>query len=326
MKTPLLLLLALATFCPALTPSEVSMDMTRDTADAIPDKNYTYSALADMTIRRHWDTDKGRTIDLDFDGRTDKLISVIITYDKPVPDKKAARDAKQIAHGSITWNSLSDESAQKYEMKNAKAAKCGTAYVLMECDYRGKCTRLSLYNALPDRNRALLEAVNVDVNQAAGAMGSNADMLANARILLSGEKKRKEKSAAAPAAATPKEPTEPEETEEEEETARPALMQEPAPRPKTETTEEPDLSTLNKPAVPAEPKERPKGPLDDITPLQWGIGGGALVLLFILWKLCTGRKDDAARLAARASAIRQNSGLTNSTLRARAGAPRRPRR
>lgn len=320
---PILTLLLTAPLCLALTPAEVSMDLTRDSADAKLNKDYTYAALADISVRRHWNSEKGRTIDLDFDGKTDKLICAIITYDKPVPVKKATRDAKEIAQGSVTWKPLPAESAQKYEVENAQAAKVGNVYLIMECDKSGKCTRLALHNSLPDRNRATMTPVDTDVRQASGAMGSNADILENARLLLTSEERRKAQSTAAAAPAPTAEPVAAVAEDEGEET--PALMQEPAPRPKADTTPEPDLSTLNKPAAKAEPKERPKGPLDDITPLHWGIGGGALVLLFILWKLFT-RKDDAARLAARASAIRQDSGLTGSTLRARSGLPPRPRR
>lgn len=320
---PILTMLLTAPLCMALNPAEVSMDLTRDSADAKLNKDYTYAALADISVRRHWESEKGRVIDLDFDGKTDKLICAIITYDKPVPVKKATRDAKEIAQGSVTWKPLPAENAKKYEVENAQAAKVGNVYLIMECDKSGKCTRLALHNALPDRNRATMTPVDTDVKQASGAMGSNADILENARLLLTSEERRKAQSTAAAAPAPTAEPVAAVAEDEEEET--PALMQEPAPRPKADTTPEPDLSTLNKPAAKAEPKERPKGPLDDITPLHWGIGGGALVLLFILWKLFT-RKDDAARLAARASAIRQDTGLTGSTLRARSGLPPRPRR
>lgn len=307
----------------ALNPAEVSMNLTRDSADAELNKDYTYAALADISVRRHWESEKGRVIDLDFDGKTDKLICAIITYDKPVPVKKATRDAKEIAQGSVTWKPLPAENAKKYEVENAQAAKVGNVYLIMECDKSGKCTRLALHNSLPDRNRATMTPVDTDVKQASGAMGSNADILENARLLLTSEERRKAQSTAAAAPAPTAEPVAAVAEDEGEET--PALMQEPAPRPKADTTPEPDLSTLNKPAAKTAPKERPKGPLDDITPLHWGIGGGALVLLFILWKLFT-RKDDAARLAARASAIRQDPGLTGSTLRARSGLPPRPRR
>lgn len=322
-KTYLPMMIMAAPLCMALDPAAVSMDLTRDSADAQLDKNYTYSAMADVSVRRHWESEKGRSIDLDFDGKTDKLICAIITYDKPVPVKKATRDAKEIAQGSVTWKPLPAENAKKYEVENAQAAKVGNVYLIMECDKSGKCTRLALHNTLPDRNRATMTPVDTDVRQASGAMGSNADILENARLLLTSEERRKAKSTAAPAPVTPTATVE-EDTAEPTET--PTLMQDPAPQPKADTTPEPDLSTLNKPAAKPEPKERPKGPLDDITPLHWGIGGGALVLLFILWKLCTGRKDDATRLAARASAIRQDSGLTGSTLRARSGLPPRPRR
>ena len=323
MKTYLPMMLMAAPLCLALDPAAVSMDMTRDTADAQLDQNYTYSALADVSVRRHWEAEKGRTIDLDFNGTTDKLICAIITYDKPVPVKKATRDAKEITKGgSITWKPLPAENAKKYEVENAQASKVGDVYLIMECDKSGKCSRLSLHNTLPDRNRALMTPVDTDVKLATGAMGSNADVVENARLLLTSEERRKAQSTAAPAPVTS---TTTVKDEPEEPTETPTLMQEPAPRPKADTTPEPDLSTLNKPAAKPEPKAHPKGPLDDITPLHWGIGGGALVLLIILWKLFT-RKDDAARLAARASAIRQDSGLTGSTLRARSGLPPRPRR
>lgn len=320
---PILTMLLTAPLCMALNPAEVSMDLTRDSADAKLNKDYTYAALADISVRRHWESEKGRVIDLDFDGKTDKLICAIITYDKPVPVKKATRDAKEIAQGSVTWKPLPAENAKKYEVENAQAAKVGNVYLIMECDKSGKCTRLALHNSLPDRNRATMTPVDTDVKQASGAMGSNADILENARLLLTSEERRKAQSTAAAAPAPTAEPVAAVAEDEGEET--PALMQEPAPRPKADTTPEPDLSTLNKPAAKTAAKERPKGPLEDITPLHWGIGGGALVLLFILWKLFT-RKDDAARLAARASAIRQDTGLTGSTLRARSGLPPRPRR
>ena len=337
MKTYLPMMLMAAPLCLALDPAAVSMDLTRDTADAQLDKNYTSAALADISVRRHWDSEKGRSIDLDFNGTTNKLICATITYDKPVPVKKATRDAKEIAKGgSITWKPLPAENAKKYEVENAQASKVGDVYLIMECDKSGKCTRLSLHNSLPDRNRALMTPVDTDVKLTAGAMGSNADVVENARLLMANEATRKGVTAQA---ATPAEPVE----TEPDDSTEPAVAATPA------TADDDDTETVavqtamgtsyekrSKHQAEAEaPDEQPKkaaetapkGPLDDITPLHWCIGGGALVLLIILWKLCTGNnKDDATRMAIRAAALRQNGGPAGSPLRPSTGMPRRPRR
>lgn len=342
MKTYLPMMLMAAPLCLALDPAAVSMDLTRDTADTQLDKNYTSSALADVSVRRHWDTEKGRCIDLDFNGTTNKLICATITYDKPVPVKKATRDAKEITKsGGITWKPLPAENAKKYEVENAQAAKAGNVYLIMECDKSGKCMRLSLHNSLPDRNRALMEPVDTNAKLATGAMGSNADAVMNARLLLANEATRKGETAQAAAPADTAE-TEPEDSTEPAVAATPVTADdddtetvavqtamgttyEKRPKHHAETAspdDQPQKATAETAGTAAS-----KGLLDDITPLHWCIGGGALVLLIILWKLCTGNnKDDATSMALRAAALRRSSGSAGSPLSPRPGMPRRPRR
>lgn len=330
---PILPLLLAAPLCFALNTSDVSMDLTRDTADTLADKSYTSSVLGDLCVRRHWDSHKGRSIDLDFDSKTNALRCVIITYDAPVPEKKATRDARDITHEKdIVWKSLPAANAAKYEMENARAAKAGNTYLLMECDHKGKCTRLSLHTALPDRNRAAMEPVTLTATSTSGAMGSNAEMQENARILLANEATRKGTSDTADTPADtadtePEDSTEPTVTDtaaddDDTETVavHTAMGTSYEKRPKQHAETETPVEHTQKTA-PA-PKENP---LASIPVEYWGIGAGALVLLIILYSTAARRKE-AERLAARAATIRTQGSFTQSTLRSRAGLPRGPRR
>lgn len=177
----LLLTICLCSTLAALEIGDIPYPLTRDQADAISDKSYSYSLLADGTIRRTWQDDK-KTIVIDFNSSTGEALLIGVTYKKPVSKKDGIADAHalgkdKVADGS-SWDLPKDKAAKQlitdtFGLNNARRKKLtDKAMIFYETNDKGtKVVRVSLFANMPHNNRWTLEAIHPGSSR--NAMGAN---------------------------------------------------------------------------------------------------------------------------------------------------------
>lgn len=323
--------LCLVPFAAAVELTDLSPTLTRTDADANLTKDYAYRVLTDLSVRRIWNLDDNRKLSIDFDPQKDKLICIVVDYKKPVPSKEGTKALLDITKApEAKWNKLSTDKAAKYGVEHAKAMKVDGGYAFMECNTAGKCIRVSLYTQVPTGSRRHLQDLSTS-DYGPTAMGTNQQAVAG-KELLKDEAARLQApnktdlakniaesdtmeddepvAAATPAAAAPE----------------PAVAKETKTDKKGESHKYSEVNTVRKVTVetPADHADDvqallAKYGLDGITPVQWGIGGAALILLFTIIGMMR-RAAERKRLKARAEALaRTDVGVS---LRAAAARPK----
>lgn len=300
--------LCLCSLAGAVELKDLSPALTRTDADANLTKDYAYRVLSDLSVRRIWNLDENRKLTIDFDPKKDQLICIVVDYKKPVSAKQGTQAVLDITKApEAKWNKLSTDKAAKYGVERARALKVDGGYAFMETNSAGKCIRVSLYPKVPSGSRRHLQDVSV-AEYGPTAMGNNAQASAG-KELLADEAKRLQTPNKTDLA---KNVTESDTMEDDE-----PVVTTPEPEPEVTTTETP------KETVKEEPKEKkvkkvatePKGDrgndlqalldklgLGSLTPMQWGIGGAALILLFTIIGMVR-RSAEQKRLKARAEAM-----------------------
>lgn len=305
LKKNLLPACVLASGAWALEISDLHLPMTRTEADESLTKDYTYQVLQDATIRRSWGLD-GKTVTIDFDPVTNEAICIVVTYKPDIARKKGMADAKTMSHGKAEgakWLNTKSAAAKKFGMKNSKVLPLTDgSYLFREEDESGKkFTRLSLFAKAPKGNRWELPTLELDNRTALGTTVQND----NIKELFRDEERRLNSGGAA-VASTETPDVKPKATP----VAKPvvsALGSTPgarkasagtAPKPTKEPEKLADIATAESDDA-EEPTSSPGLAatlgLDHPGSLQYGIGGGILLLLIIL----IGARVSAARRKAR---------------------------
>lgn len=311
MNYALSLTLAAGSLAGAVQLNDLSTTMTRRDADANLTKDYAYRVLSDLTVRRIWNLDDNRKLTVDFNPRNDKLVCIMVDYRRPVTAAEGTKDVLAIAHAEkASWNKLTDDKAQKYGVRNAKAMKVGNAYVFMECNAAGNCIRVSAFTEKPTESRVkMLDVSMTDLGKT--AMGSNNSGSAG-RALQQDEERRlntPNKTDGATAVAgngTPATTVAAAETEDEPEEAGDEV-----------TTETKTGTKKRGKKIAAEAKGDRASDLDNmlaklglegLEPIHY-IGGAVGLILFFTLIGAIRRQAEAKRLAAQAELLRR--GQTN---------------
>lgn len=300
---------AMVSLAGAVELTDLSPDLTRTDADANLTKDYKYRVLSDLSVRRIWNLDENRKLTIDFDPKKDRLICMMVEYKKPVSSKEGTKAILDITKApEAKWNKLSNDKAAKYGVERAKALKVDGGYAFMECNSAGKCIRVSLFREIPKASRRHLQDISVS-DYGPTAMGNNAQASAG-KELLKDEAQRLQTPNKTDLAKNIAES----DTMEDDEPVTNTV--EPEPEPEVTKTEEPvkPVATVEKP-VQKKIDSQPKGDrgndlqalldklgLGSLTPMQWGIGGAALILLFTIIGMVR-RSNEQKRLKARAEAM-----------------------
>lgn len=300
---------AMVSLAGAVELTDLSPDLTRTDADANLTKDYKYRVLSDLSVRRIWNLDENRKLTIDFDPKKDRLICMMVEYKKPVSSKEGTKAILDITKApEAKWNKLSNDKAAKYGVERAKALKVDGGYAFMECNSAGKCIRVSLFREIPKASRRHLQDISVS-DYGPTAMGNNAQASAG-KELLKDEAQRLQTPNKTDLAKNIAES----DTMEDDEPVTNTV--EPEPEPEVTKTEEPvkPVATVEKP-VQKKIDSQPKGDrgndlqalldklgLGSLTPMQWGIGGAALILLFTIIGMVR-RANEQKRLKARAEAM-----------------------
>lgn len=321
----LLASLCLMPFAGAVELTDLSPALTRTDADANLTKDYAYRVLSDLTVRRVWNLDENRKLTIDFDPKKDKLICIVVDYKKPVSSKEGTKAVLDITKApEAKWNKLTPDKAAKYGVERAKALKVDGGYAFMESNTAGKCIRVSLYPQMPKGSRRHLQDIST-ADYGPTAMGNNSQASAG-KELLQDEAKRLQTPNKTDLAKNIAES----DTMEDDE---PVAVTEPTPEPEAVKETTPEPKTVAKEDKPAKKvSTQPQGDrgndleallaklgLDGLTPMQWGIGGAALILLFTIIGMIR-RSAEQKRLRARAAAM-ANMDVTTS-LRASVARPK----
>ncbi len=246
--------------------SDLHLPMTRSEADTALSKDYTYTVLEDMTVRRQW-RQGNRVVSVDFSPKAgDKALLIFIDYRSPVTDTVCDRDAAAILGGEVSeWKRLNSKRAQHLGFKAADGLKIeGGRYCFRELDEQGRITRLAYFAGKPEGVRWELNAE--EHNDGHTAMGSRAD--GSQGFLWKDEERRRGKAAVtASARAT---------------AARAASRSTGQPTAAGEDTavEEPQMMARPKDEVNVFEKIRQL--CAKVTPRQWGIGCGIILVLLLL--------------------------------------------
>ena len=310
----------------AVQLSDLSPTLTRTEADDNLTKDYAYRVLSDLSIRRIWNLDENRKLSIDFDGKTGKLICIVVDYRVPVALEDADRDAADIGKfDNAAWRKFDANKAAKYYMDRSRAMKFDSGYMFQELSGANKCLRLSFFPKPPKENRRHLSEGSTA--SATSALGSSLSGSA-VKTLLQDEETRlytpnktdkaKEKPAPKPVIIEEEEPEEePEIVEEEPETVEEIVE------------DTPQTGVVVKGPVKVKPIKtvKKKGDrssdagsflakmgLDGLKPIHWIlICVGLVVLISIIGAI--GRSNERRKLEQRAARLRQGLNGDKSKLR-----------
>lgn len=317
-------LTCLAMLTPAATAvqlSDLSPTLTRNEADDNLTKDYAYRVLSDLSVRRIWNLDDNRKLSIDFEGKTGKLICIVVDYRVPVSLEDADRDAADIGKfENAAWRKFDANKAAKYYMERSRAIKFDSGYMFQELSGSNKCLRLTFYPKPPKENRRhISEGSTLSSSSAMGSSMSGGAV----KTLLEDEETRlytpnktdKAREKAAPKPVVIEQPEdEPEETPEETDED-------------TDIIEETVEDTTEKVVVQGPVKVKPiksvkkKGDrssdansfmaklgLDGLKPIHWIlIVVGLVVVISIIGAI--GRSNERRKLEQRAARLRNSSSL-----------------
>ncbi len=247
--------------------SDLHLPMTRSEADTALSKDYTYTVLEDMTVRRQWRL-SNRVVSVDFSPKAgDKALLIYIDYRSPVADTVCDRDAAALLGGEVSeWKRLNSKRAQHLGLKKADGLKLeGGRYCFRELDAQERITRLAYFASKPEGVRWQLKAEEHDDGQT--AMGSRAD--GSKGFLWKDEERRRGKAAVMASARAAAERSA------SRTTGRPA-----AAAAEDAAVEEPQM--MARPEEEVSVFEKLRQLCAKVTPKQWGIAGGVILVLLLL--------------------------------------------
>ncbi len=179
----------------ALELSDLHLPMTREEADATLTKDYSYTVLEDMSVRRQWRL-SNRVVSVDFAPKEgDKALLIYIDYRSPVTGVVCDRDVAQLLGSEVEeWQRLNSKRAGKLGMKKAEGVKFDDGrYIFRELDEDNHITRLAYYAGTPKQVRWNLAQDQNDTGVT--AMGNRSD--GSKGFLWKDEARRKESAASA---------------------------------------------------------------------------------------------------------------------------------
>lgn len=313
-------LLLLAPAGMAVQLSDLSPSLDRQAADDNLTKDYAYRVLSDLSVRRIWNLDDNRKLTVDFDGKTGKLICIVVDYRKPVALEEADKDAADIGKfEEAAWRKFSADKAAKYYMNRARAMKFEEGYMFEELSGANKCLRLTFYPKVPKENRRHLSEGST--SNGSSAMGNTLSGSAVKKLLEDEETRlyTPNKTDKPKEVVKPKKPVvvdEPEVEEPEEET--PEVIEEPK-----ETGKVVKAPVKVKPVKTVKQKgDRSKDVdgllaklgLDKLTTMHWVLIGVGLVVLITIISVI-GRNNERKKLEKRAERLRKSPGTLKANIR-----------
>ena len=311
-------LLLLAPAGMAVQLSDLSPSLDRQAADDNLTKDYAYRVLSDLSVRRIWNLDDNRKLTVDFDGKTGKLICIVVDYRKPVSLDEADKDAADIGKfEEAAWRKFSADKAAKYYMGRARAMKFEEGYMFEELSGANKCLRLTFYRNVPKENRRHLSEGST--SGGSSAMGNTLSGSAVKKLLEDEEtrlytanKTDKPKEVAKPKKEqTVVDEPEPEPEPEEPEEETPEVVEEPE-----ETGKVVKTPIKVKPIKSVKQKgDRSKDVdgllaklgLDKLTTMHWVLIGVGLIVLITIISV-VGRNNERRKLEKRAERLRKSPG------------------
>ncbi len=134
--------------------SDVSPSLARSQADFALSKDYKFTILEDNTVRRTWQTDKGE-LSLDFDPRSDSLISVQLAYKNPVTLKEAGRDGRALSDTTdIKWRRAVASKVKHLGFSKALYSKLSNgSFIFVDYNSSEKITHLTIFSKSPKKGR-----------------------------------------------------------------------------------------------------------------------------------------------------------------------------
>ncbi len=314
-------LLLLAPAGMAVQLSDLSPSMDRQAADDNLTKDYAYRVLSDLSVRRIWNLDDNRKLTVDFDGKTGKLICIVVDYRKPVSLDEADKDAADIGKfEEAAWRKFSADKAAKYYMDRARAMKFEEGYMFEELSGANKCLRLTFYPNVPKENRRHLSEGST--SGGASAMGNTLSGSAVKKLL------EDEETRLYTANKTDK-PKEVEKPKKKQEVVDEPKAEEPAEE-TPEVVEEPkETGKVVKAPVKLKPVKtvKQKGDrgkdvdgllaklgLDKLETLHWILIGVGLVVLITIISV-VGRNNERKKLEKRAERLRNSPGTLKANIR-----------
>lgn len=314
-------LLLLAPAGMAVQLSDLSPSIDRQAADDNLTKDYAYRVLSDLSVRRIWNLDDNRKLTIDFDGKTGKLICIVVDYRKPVSLDEADKDAADIGKfEEAAWRKFSADKAAKYYMDRARAMKFEEGYMFEELSGANKCLRLTFYPKVPKENRRHLSEGST--SNGSSAMGNTLSGSAVKKLLEDEETRlyTPNKTDKPKEVIKPKKPIVVEEEPEVEETVEetPEVVEEPK-----ETGKVVKAPVKVKPVKTVKQKgDRGKDVdgllaklgLDKLETLHWILIGVGLVVLITIISVA-GRNNERKKLEKRAERLRKSPGTLRANIR-----------
>lgn len=313
-------LLLLAPAGMAVQLSDLSPSIDRQTADDNLTKDYAYRVLSDLSVRRIWNLDDNRKLTVDFDGKTGKLICIVVDYRVPVSLEEADMDAADIGKfEEASWRKFSADKAAKYYMDRARAMKFEEGYMFEELSGANKCLRLTFYPKVPKENRRHLSEGST--SNGTSAMGNTLSGSAVKQLLKDEEtrlytpnKTDKPKEVIKPRKPVVDEEPEIEEPEEEPE----VVVEEPKETGKVVKApiEVKPIKTVKKKGDRGKDVDSllAKLGLDKLEPIHWIlIGIGFIILISVIGVV--GRSNERRKLEQRAERLRNSPGALKASVR-----------
>lgn len=313
-------LLLLAPAGMAVQLSDLSPSIDRQTADDNLTKDYAYRVLSDLSVRRIWNLDDNRKLTVDFDGKTGKLICIVVDYRVPVSLEEADMDAADIGKfEEASWRKFSADKAAKYYMDRARAMKFEEGYMFEELSGANKCLRLTFYPKVPKENRRHLSEGST--SNGTSAMGNTLSGSAVKQLLKDEETRlyTPNKTDKPKEVIKPRKPVVDEEPE----------IEEPEEEPEVVVEEPKETGKVVKAPIKVKPiktvkKKGDRGKdvdsllaklgLDKLEPIHWIlIGIGFIILISVIGVV--GRSNERRKLEQRAERLRNSPGALKASVR-----------
>lgn len=158
-----MLALALSSGVEALEVSELTPTLTRGYADKHFDKDYNYRILEDCSVRRTWQ-EEGKSIIIDFDIRTEKVVSIYIVYSPEADKKTALADVKVLTENrreGAKWINAKKDALDGVGLKKSRLMRLTDKSLLFwESAAKEKCSRLCWFATAPKIDRMALGNMN----------------------------------------------------------------------------------------------------------------------------------------------------------------------